>query len=103
MRNFFSEQEDNYLKFAHERQYPLAKMAEDLARPYGSICTRRRALGLKYDDRPAYGPRERVIQYNSRPSEDTVDSQEYSSADYAMFILTGLLVFIALSSLVGGS
>lgn len=98
MRNYFNEQEDNYLKYAHQRKYSLSKMAEDLGRPYGSICTRRRALGLKYDDRPAYGPRERVVQYELLPTEytETYSTIEgFSFADYALFTLTAICGIIA--------
>jgi len=104
MRNYFNEQEDNYLKYAHQRQYSLSKMAEDLGRPYGSICTRRRALGLKYDDRPAYGPRERMLQYDlvRKDYTETYPTTEgFSFADYALFALTAICGIIAVAATFG--
>jgi hypothetical protein len=47
----FTEEEDDYLIWAHDERRSLAEMAYSLDRPYGSICTRRAYLGLKYKDR----------------------------------------------------
>ena len=68
--NRFTEREDELLIKYHEQGMPLNYQAKQLNRPYGSICTRRKALGLKYHT-GGRGPAKPATTY-----------EEISDADY---------------------
>ena len=44
----FTEEEDDYLRWAHEQKLGIEEMAATLGRPYGTVGYRRYQLGLKY-------------------------------------------------------
>jgi len=44
----FTEEEDDYLRWAHEQRLGIEEMAATLNRPYGTVGKRRFDLGLKY-------------------------------------------------------
>jgi hypothetical protein len=98
----FTVEEDDYLVYAHDARLSLTEMAYALDRPYGSICTRRAYLGLKYKDR--------IV--GSEPG-DPVETEEYTPwpeperslvdkiCDYSLHIFTAMTGAILLLVIMG--
>jgi len=109
----FTVEEDDYLVHAHDQRLSLTEMAYALDRPYGSICTRRAYLGLKYKDRiigsepgdpwypvgteEAVEPEEHTPCPECEPEKSVVDT----ICDYALHIFTAMTGAILLLVIMG--
>ena len=96
---FFTPEEDQYLRAAHEDRLSIAEMAAVLDRPLGSIATRRRLLGLKYMDKPngyKCKPRPTLNEtYERFPEQNKV--KEVDDFDANGIIVLGVFILAALA------
>jgi len=96
---FFTPEEDQYLRAAHEDRLSIAEMAAVLNRPLGSIATRRRLLGLKYMDKPSgykCKPRATLNEtYEMFPEQ--IEEKEVDDFDANGIIVLGLLILGAVA------
>ena len=66
----FTEREDELLRKWHEQGMSIGHQAFQLNRPYGSVCSRRNTLGLKYFTRGKYNKGQDDGNYTvDRPSD----------------------------------
>ena len=104
----FTVEEDDYLVHAHDQRLSLTEMAYALDRPYGSICTRRAYLGLKYKDKivgsepgdPWYPVGTEEAEEHTpwpEPERSVVDT----ICDYALHIFTAMTGAILLLVIMG--
>ena len=83
----FTEREDELLRKYHDLGASIRYQADQLNRPYGSICSRRNTLGLKYFYKGQYNKAKYTeVEYSEVDTTKPAGNPELPSGNSSLFM-----------------